>query len=141
MASSSNSNAHLYAYMPDGTYIGEVQNGGGSRYADIAHFLRLPFDDDATAAASLTCAVRDLLGQLGQPTSVKEMGISAAAHEAVIGRLGLGAVADRPAGAPVNGPAGKDGAPAKGPAGSDGVATMGAAGVGSGRVRCIGTER
>jgi alcohol dehydrogenase class IV len=64
-----------------------VANGGGSRYADIAHFLRLPFADDATAAASLTCAVRDLLGQLGQPTSVKEMGISAAAHEAAIERL------------------------------------------------------
>jgi len=31
-ASSSNSNAHLYAYLPDGTYLGEVQNGGGGRY-------------------------------------------------------------------------------------------------------------
>jgi hypothetical protein len=31
-ASSSNTAAHLYAYRPDGSYIGEVQNGGGSRY-------------------------------------------------------------------------------------------------------------
>jgi len=31
-ASSSNSSAHLYAFLPDGTYLGEVQNGGGSRY-------------------------------------------------------------------------------------------------------------
>jgi hypothetical protein len=31
-ASSSNSTAHLYAYLPDGTYLGEVQNGGGGRY-------------------------------------------------------------------------------------------------------------
>lgn len=31
-AVSSNSNAHLYAYLPDGTYLGEVQNGGGGRY-------------------------------------------------------------------------------------------------------------
>lgn len=31
-AASSDSSAHLYAYRPDGTYIGEVQNGGGSRY-------------------------------------------------------------------------------------------------------------
>ena len=31
-ASSSDSTAHLYAYRPDGTYQGEVQNGGGSRY-------------------------------------------------------------------------------------------------------------
>lgn len=31
-ASSSDAAAHLYAYRPDGTLIGEVQNGGGSRY-------------------------------------------------------------------------------------------------------------
>jgi hypothetical protein len=31
-ASSSDTSAHLYAYTPDGTYLGEVQNGGGSRY-------------------------------------------------------------------------------------------------------------
>ncbi|MDB6059372.1 MAG: hypothetical protein JWO95_3216 [Verrucomicrobiales bacterium] len=31
-ASSSNPSARLYAYRPDGTYQGEVQNGGGSRY-------------------------------------------------------------------------------------------------------------
>lgn len=31
-AASSDVTAHLYAYRPDGTYQGEVQNGGGSRY-------------------------------------------------------------------------------------------------------------
>jgi len=31
-ASSSDRSAHLIAYRPDGTVIGEVQNGGGSRY-------------------------------------------------------------------------------------------------------------
>lgn len=31
-ASSSNTSAHLYAYDQNGVYIGEVQNGGGSRY-------------------------------------------------------------------------------------------------------------
>ena len=31
-AGSSNTSAHLYAYLPDGTYLGEVQNGGGGRY-------------------------------------------------------------------------------------------------------------
>src|ERR1019366_1566552 len=31
-ASSSDVTAHLYAYRPDGSYAGEVQNGGGSRY-------------------------------------------------------------------------------------------------------------
>ncbi len=31
-ASSSDSTAHLYAYTPSGQLLGEVQNGGGSRY-------------------------------------------------------------------------------------------------------------
>ena len=31
-ASSSDPTARLSAYLPDGTYLGEVQNGGGSRY-------------------------------------------------------------------------------------------------------------
>jgi hypothetical protein len=31
-ASSSDPTARLYAYRPDGSYAGEVQNGGGSRY-------------------------------------------------------------------------------------------------------------
>jgi hypothetical protein len=31
-ASSSDTSARLFAYRPDGGYIGEVQNGGGSRY-------------------------------------------------------------------------------------------------------------
>ena len=31
-ASSSDTTARLFAYRPDGSYIGEVQNGGGSRY-------------------------------------------------------------------------------------------------------------
>lgn len=31
-ASSSDPSARLFAYKPDGTLIGEVQNGGGSRY-------------------------------------------------------------------------------------------------------------
>jgi len=31
-AVSSDSSAHIYAYLPDGTCLGEVQNGGGGRY-------------------------------------------------------------------------------------------------------------
>jgi hypothetical protein len=31
-AGSSDSTAHLYAYLPSGQYLGEVQNGGGGRY-------------------------------------------------------------------------------------------------------------
>ena len=31
-ASSSDPTAHLFAFFPSGAYLGEVQNGGGSRY-------------------------------------------------------------------------------------------------------------
>jgi hypothetical protein len=31
-ASSSDPTAHLFAFLPSGAYLGEVQNGGGSRY-------------------------------------------------------------------------------------------------------------
>jgi hypothetical protein len=31
-ASSSDTTAHLYVYLPSGAYLCEVQNGGGSRY-------------------------------------------------------------------------------------------------------------
>lgn len=31
-ASSSDQTAHLYAYLPSGAYLGELRNGGGSRY-------------------------------------------------------------------------------------------------------------
>jgi len=31
-ASSSDPTAHLFAFLPSGVYLGEVQNGGGSRY-------------------------------------------------------------------------------------------------------------
>jgi hypothetical protein len=42
-ASSSDTTAHLYAYRPDGTYAGEVQNGGGSRYGGTA-MPYIPYD-------------------------------------------------------------------------------------------------
>ena len=42
-ASSSDPTAHLYAYRPDGTYQGEVQNGGGSRYGGTVMGF-VPFD-------------------------------------------------------------------------------------------------
>jgi hypothetical protein len=42
-ASSSNVSAHLYAFRPDGTYQGELQNGGGSRYGGTV-MPYLPYD-------------------------------------------------------------------------------------------------
>jgi hypothetical protein len=44
-ASSSNSSAHLSAFLPDGTYLGEVQNGGGGRYGGTVFVtLKIPSD-------------------------------------------------------------------------------------------------
>jgi len=64
-----------------------VVNGGVSRYADVAHTLRLPAGDEATAAAALVNAIRDLMRQVGEPTTVAEMGISPNEYEATIEHL------------------------------------------------------
>ena len=49
-ASSSNPNAQLYAYRPDGTLIGEVQNGGGSQYGGTV----MPFQKYYSATVTIT---------------------------------------------------------------------------------------
>ena len=44
-ATSSNSSAHLSAFLPDGTYLGEMQNGGGGRYGGTVFVtLKIPAD-------------------------------------------------------------------------------------------------
>jgi hypothetical protein len=50
-ASSSNSSAHLYAYLPSGAYLGEVQNGGGGRYGGTV-FVTLTVPDYITILSS-----------------------------------------------------------------------------------------
>ena len=64
-----------------------VVAGGESRYADIAHALRLPADDEATGAATLVEAIRGLMRQIDEPTTVAGMGVSPDDHEAAIERL------------------------------------------------------
>ena len=54
-AASTNTSAHLYAYRPDGTYQGEVQNGGGSRYGGTVMGF-LPFDPGFMIIVSSTGA-------------------------------------------------------------------------------------
>jgi alcohol dehydrogenase class IV len=49
---------------------------GEGRYADIARFLGLPAEDDAVGAASLVAAVRQLYLEIGQPLSIRELGIT-----------------------------------------------------------------
>jgi alcohol dehydrogenase class IV len=65
-----------------------VATGGASRYADIAHLLRLACDDgEAASAAALAGAIRDLMRQIGQPVSIAEMGVSRADFDAALERL------------------------------------------------------
>jgi alcohol dehydrogenase class IV len=56
-------------------------NAGGERYADIAHSLRLPSNDEAEGAASLVAAIRELGQEIGQPTCIREAGVTPAAFE------------------------------------------------------------
>ena len=50
-ASSSNTSAHLYAYLPSGAYLGEVQNGGGSQYGGTV-FLTMSIPATITIKSS-----------------------------------------------------------------------------------------
>jgi alcohol dehydrogenase class IV len=50
--------------------------GGGTRYAELAYFLRLPSETEEQAATSLAQAIRDLQDTLSQPRSVAACGIS-----------------------------------------------------------------
>ncbi len=54
------------------------------RYADISRFLGLPAATPEAGARHLIQAVRDLMAELGQPTTVAELGIDRAAYEAAI---------------------------------------------------------
>jgi hypothetical protein len=64
-AGSSNSSAHLYAYLPDGTYLGEVQNGGGGRYGGtvfLSFYIPATITIISSAGGSIT--VPSVLGQI-----------------------------------------------------------------------------
>ncbi|HEX7973516.1 MAG TPA: iron-containing alcohol dehydrogenase [Anaerolineales bacterium] len=65
-------------------------NGGEGRYLDLARLVGLCADDEAQAGAIFAAAIRDLLRRVGQPTSLKEAGISRVAFSA-----DLEAVCDR----------------------------------------------
>lgn len=58
-----------------------VANGGNGRYQDMARWLGLPSETDVIAATQLARAVRQLLKEIGQPTSMKEAGIGKDALE------------------------------------------------------------
>jgi hypothetical protein len=51
-ASSSDTSARLFAYRPDGSYIGEVQNGGGSRYGGTVMPYQFTYSPTITIQSS-----------------------------------------------------------------------------------------
>jgi len=51
-ASSSDSSARLFAYRPDGTLIGEVQNGGGSQYGGTVMPWQSVYSSSVTVQSS-----------------------------------------------------------------------------------------
>jgi len=64
-ASSSNSSAHLYAYLPDGTYLGEVQNGGGGQYGGTVFVtLHIPASITIRSSAGGSITVACVQGQI-----------------------------------------------------------------------------
>ena len=64
-ASSSNSSAHLYAYLPNGTYLGEVQNGGGGQYGGTVFVtLYIPATITIVSSAGGTITVPCVPGQI-----------------------------------------------------------------------------
>ncbi len=58
-----------------------------TRYAEIARFLGLPAADEAESATHLVQAIRDLTRRIGQPTFLKEAGISHDDFEAKLPQL------------------------------------------------------
>ncbi len=69
-------------------------NAGGERYADIAHFLRLPAQDEAEGAASLVAAIRELGQKIGQPACIREEGVAPEAFEEAVPLLIANAESD-----------------------------------------------
>ncbi|MCI0394637.1 MAG: iron-containing alcohol dehydrogenase [Chloroflexi bacterium] len=61
--------------------------GGGTRYAELAAFLRLPAAGEVEGTASLVAAIRALARQVNQPTSIQEMGIDQAAFDQALSQL------------------------------------------------------
>ena len=69
-------------------------NGGGTRYGDIAHHVRLPAEDEETGTAALVGAIRGLSASVGFATSIQALGIERAAFEEALPKLVANAEAD-----------------------------------------------
>lgn len=69
-------------------------NGGGTRYGDIAHHVRLPAEDEETGTAALVGAIRELSGQISFATRIQDLGIERTVFEQALPKLVANAEAD-----------------------------------------------
>ena len=69
-------------------------NGGDSHYGEIAHFLRLPAEDEEEGTASLVEAIRDLSKGIDFATSIRQLGVERAAFYEALPKLVSNALAD-----------------------------------------------
>jgi alcohol dehydrogenase class IV len=71
-----------------------VRGEEATRYAEIAHFLGLPANDEAEASTALAAAIRDLTQRIDQPTSLQGAGIPREQFEANLPALVTNTVCD-----------------------------------------------
>jgi alcohol dehydrogenase class IV len=64
-----------------------VRGDAPTRYAEVARFLGLAAHTEAEGAASLVGAIRDLARRIGQPTTLREAGLSDEQFEECLPRL------------------------------------------------------
>lgn len=69
-------------------------NGGNTRYGEIAHFLRLPAEDEETGTTALVAAIRELSARIDFATRIQDLGIDRSAFEQALPKLVSNAEAD-----------------------------------------------
>jgi alcohol dehydrogenase class IV len=82
-------------HLPHGRLVGlalpftieYTANAGGTRYGELARFLGLPAGDEAEGATSMVEAIRELARTVGQPGSIRALGIDEGRFEAALPEL------------------------------------------------------
>lgn len=69
-------------------------NGEGSRYAELAKLLGYPAESEAAGLSELLSVLRSLFKTLGQPMTIRELGVSGPEFERILPGLVAGAAQD-----------------------------------------------
>ncbi len=69
-------------------------NGGGTRYAELARLLGYKAEDEAGGLAILVGLLNDLLNELDQPTTIRQLGVDSSDFERLLPELVSGAASD-----------------------------------------------